>query len=248
MASTFTPLGVELQATGENAGTWGTKTNTNLQIIEQISGGYISKSIAGGAQTTALAVSDGSTGADTIIGGAGIDALSGDTGADVFSYTASSQGAAAINVTTAAAGNASAAGDTITDFAAGTGNDDLNFADASFNGSVAAATKGASGSWNMNTHAVYAVTAKDMAFTGGTTQADVVAGKIGAVTGDVGDIGYALLTDDANSIGKYELFQIELKNARTAAAVAGTDEIAHIATITSTADIDTMLQSITFVG
>ena len=64
MASTFTPLGVELQATGENAGTWGTKTNTNLQIIEQISGGYISKSIAGGAQTTALAVSDGSTGAE----------------------------------------------------------------------------------------------------------------------------------------------------------------------------------------
>ena len=28
MASTYTPLGVELQATGENAGTWGTKTNT----------------------------------------------------------------------------------------------------------------------------------------------------------------------------------------------------------------------------
>ena len=63
MASTYTPLGVELQATGENAGTWGTKTNTNLQIIEQISGGFISKSIAGGAQTTALSVSDGSTGA-----------------------------------------------------------------------------------------------------------------------------------------------------------------------------------------
>ena len=39
MASTYTPLGVELQATGENAGTWGTKTNTNLQLIEQITGG-----------------------------------------------------------------------------------------------------------------------------------------------------------------------------------------------------------------
>ncbi len=64
MASTYTPLGVELQATGENAGTWGTKTNTNLQIIEQISGGYIAKSIAGGAQTTALSVSDGATGAE----------------------------------------------------------------------------------------------------------------------------------------------------------------------------------------
>jgi len=55
MASTFTPLGVELQATGENAGTWGTKTNTNLELIEQIAGGFIQKSIAGGAQTTTLA-------------------------------------------------------------------------------------------------------------------------------------------------------------------------------------------------
>ena len=64
MASTFTPLGVELQATGENAGTWGTKTNTNLQLIEQIAGGFIQKSIAGGAQTTALAVSDGSLNAE----------------------------------------------------------------------------------------------------------------------------------------------------------------------------------------
>jgi hypothetical protein len=63
MASTYTPLGIELQATGENAGTWGTKTNTNLSIIEQISGGYSAQSIAGGAQTTALSVSDGSTGA-----------------------------------------------------------------------------------------------------------------------------------------------------------------------------------------
>jgi len=64
MASTYTALGVELMATGENAGTWGTKTNTNLNIIEQISGGYIAKSIAGGAQTTNLSVSDGSTGAE----------------------------------------------------------------------------------------------------------------------------------------------------------------------------------------
>ena len=63
MASTYTGLGIELMATGENAGTWGTKTNTNLNIIEQISGGYTAQDIAGGAQTTALSVSDGSTGA-----------------------------------------------------------------------------------------------------------------------------------------------------------------------------------------
>ena len=61
MASTYTPLGVELMVTGENAGTWGTKTNTNLNILEQIIGGYSTKSIAGGAQTTALTVVDGNT-------------------------------------------------------------------------------------------------------------------------------------------------------------------------------------------
>ena len=64
MASTFSPLGIELQATGENAGTWGTKTNTNLQLVEQIAGGFIQKSIAGGAQTTALDVNDGALNAE----------------------------------------------------------------------------------------------------------------------------------------------------------------------------------------
>ena len=63
MASSYTGLGTELMTTGENAGTWGTTTNTNLQIIEQISGGYVEQSIAGGTQTTTLSVSDGSTGA-----------------------------------------------------------------------------------------------------------------------------------------------------------------------------------------
>ena len=43
MASTYTGLGVELMATGENAGTWGTKTNTNLQIIEKSIAGYVNK-------------------------------------------------------------------------------------------------------------------------------------------------------------------------------------------------------------
>ena len=66
MASTYTPLGVEKMATGENAGTWGTKTNTNLDIIEQISGGYKVQTLntaGAGANTTALVASDGSTGA-----------------------------------------------------------------------------------------------------------------------------------------------------------------------------------------
>jgi hypothetical protein len=66
MASTYTPLGVELMATGENAGTWGTKTNTNLQIFEQIAGGYKVQTLnAGGTgvNTTTLDPADGSTGA-----------------------------------------------------------------------------------------------------------------------------------------------------------------------------------------
>ena len=63
MASNYTNLGVQLMTTGEKAGTWGTLTNTNWNIIEQISGGYASQSIAGGAQTTTLVKSDGSTGA-----------------------------------------------------------------------------------------------------------------------------------------------------------------------------------------
>ena len=66
MASTYTGLGTQLMVTGENAGTWGTKTNTNLNILEQISGGYTVQTLntdGTGANTTTLAVSDGATGA-----------------------------------------------------------------------------------------------------------------------------------------------------------------------------------------
>ena len=62
MASTYTPLGIELQATGENSGTWGNKTNVNLQVFEQISGGFSQQSIAGGAGTTTLSIADSGTG------------------------------------------------------------------------------------------------------------------------------------------------------------------------------------------
>ena len=58
MASTFSDLGIELMATGENAGTWGTKTNTNLQIVEKSIAGYVEKAITSGG-TTALTITDG---------------------------------------------------------------------------------------------------------------------------------------------------------------------------------------------
>ena len=62
MASTYTNLGLELMATGENAGTWGTKTNANLNLAEQLLGGFKIQTLnaAGtGANTTALAIEDG---------------------------------------------------------------------------------------------------------------------------------------------------------------------------------------------
>ena len=61
MASSYTGLGTELMTTGENAGTWGTTTNTNLQILEQIAGGYVEQSVT--STPTTLSVSDGSAGA-----------------------------------------------------------------------------------------------------------------------------------------------------------------------------------------
>ena len=62
MTSAYTGLGVELMVTGENSGTWGDKTNANLNLIEQISGGFISQAVNGTGATT-LAVVDGNTGA-----------------------------------------------------------------------------------------------------------------------------------------------------------------------------------------
>jgi hypothetical protein len=55
MASTYTTdLAIQLMATGENAGTWGAITNTNLVVVQQAIAGYEAISIAGTAQTTAL--------------------------------------------------------------------------------------------------------------------------------------------------------------------------------------------------
>jgi hypothetical protein len=60
MASSYsTDLKLELMVTGENAGTWGDITNTNLNLLQQAIGGYQEVSIAGAAQTTALVMSNG---------------------------------------------------------------------------------------------------------------------------------------------------------------------------------------------
>lgn len=59
MASTFsTDLKLELMATGENAGTWGTKTNTNLNLVQQAIAGYQAIDVA--SSDVALVMSNAS--------------------------------------------------------------------------------------------------------------------------------------------------------------------------------------------
>ena len=62
MSSNYTGLGIQLMTTGEKAGTWGTLTNTNWNIIEQISGGYTTQAVTDGADTD-LTGNDGTAGA-----------------------------------------------------------------------------------------------------------------------------------------------------------------------------------------
>jgi hypothetical protein len=59
MASTYSSdLKLELMATGENAGTWGDKTNTNLNLVQQAIAGFEQVTLSSGG-TLALAMSDG---------------------------------------------------------------------------------------------------------------------------------------------------------------------------------------------
>ena len=60
MASTYSStLNLELQATGENSGTWGTITNNNIQKLESAIKGYVAVAIA--STSDSLAATDGST-------------------------------------------------------------------------------------------------------------------------------------------------------------------------------------------
>jgi hypothetical protein len=48
-------------ATGENAGTWGAKTNNNLSLFEQLTGGFNSQAVTDSGTPTALTIVDGET-------------------------------------------------------------------------------------------------------------------------------------------------------------------------------------------
>jgi hypothetical protein len=52
MASSYNTIGLELMGTGENAGTWGDKTNDNLNLIEQAIAGYEAVTITDSTTTT----------------------------------------------------------------------------------------------------------------------------------------------------------------------------------------------------
>ena len=54
MASSFNTIGLELMATGENAGTWGDKTNVNLNLISQGIAGYQEIDVASADVTLAM--------------------------------------------------------------------------------------------------------------------------------------------------------------------------------------------------
>ena len=63
MASTYsTNLAIELIGTGDQSGTWGTTTNTNLgTLVEQAVSGYVTQAITDGADTV-ITIPNGSSG------------------------------------------------------------------------------------------------------------------------------------------------------------------------------------------
>jgi len=68
MASTFsTSQKFELIATGEKAGLWGSTTNTNLELVEEAVGGYLSLDVASSDQTLTIANGASSNGRNMII-------------------------------------------------------------------------------------------------------------------------------------------------------------------------------------
>ena len=63
MASSYSSdLTLEIITTGEKAGLWGTITNTNLEILQQASSGYVDVPMTSGTDVT-LSLADGSSSA-----------------------------------------------------------------------------------------------------------------------------------------------------------------------------------------
>lgn len=249
---------VSAQLTGATVGVQITAVSDSIQVNASNNNG-VTIDLSGLTFTTnaaALAASDGAiinggngndtitaTNAfDTITGGLGSDSMTGGANADVFNYSAQGQGGASVAVGPNA--NALTGGDTITDFAQGT--DDFNLAAASYAGSAANAASGNAGAWNLNNNALYAIGNVTLNFVAGVTTSADVAAAVGNVTGDAGDVAYVAIENAAGT--QFNVFQVNLLNARANAAIAGTDTIAHLGTFTTTATAAQFAADTTFVG
>lgn len=60
MPSTYSNIGLELQATGENSGTWGTKANTVFELLDEAVAGMVTVNFASDADKT-ITATDGAT-------------------------------------------------------------------------------------------------------------------------------------------------------------------------------------------
>ena len=61
MTSTFSNIGIELITTGEQSGTWGSTTNTNLQIIDRLTNGIGAITLSGTTHTLSTTNSGSAT-------------------------------------------------------------------------------------------------------------------------------------------------------------------------------------------
>jgi hypothetical protein len=63
MTSTYSPnLKLTLMGTGDQSGTWGDTTNTNLgTLVEEAIAGYTTQALTGASATTTLTIPDGAT-------------------------------------------------------------------------------------------------------------------------------------------------------------------------------------------
>lgn len=61
MASTFSNIGIELITTGEQSGTWGSTTNTNMQIIDRLTNGIGAITLSGTTHTLSTTTSGSAT-------------------------------------------------------------------------------------------------------------------------------------------------------------------------------------------
>ncbi|MCP9847829.1 hypothetical protein KBY86_13160 [Synechococcus sp. Lug-A] len=156
----------------------------------------------------------------TFVGGEGADTLSGDTqSVDRFFYTEFGQGSASVAATN---GTTVLVGDTITSFSGG---DKVGISTSLLSGSSPAAAA-VSTDWNLSTTGAGVLTSGATALAGVTTASQIASliNTVG-VTGDAGDIAYAVIFDGTAANASL-LVQVELGSAASDRALNKDDSIA----------------------